>query len=365
MTTPAPSPLSRRSFLKQAAGSALLLSGIGGAQSAQAQEAAPTARAKNLLASCFAVDMHSHIGGSSFRRQVNDFPALQASTLAAVCMSLVADSPVIRYMDGHIQAFRQPEPGELYTNMLARLDFAEQAISSNKLRRITTHAELKSAKADGVPGVILTTEGSDFLEGKLERLQTVYARGVRHLQLVHYRADSGVADIQTEPASYHGTTRFGLDLARAGNELGMVLDVAHATFEAVKQYAAISTTPLILSHTAYNASPKPYGRTINAEHAKLVAATGGVIGVWANGAMFRTYADFADGVAKLADVVGAAHVGIGSDLNGVVHPMPFSYPSFPDLVDQLFRHFNEEELHQILGGNYLRVFDQVTAQRPA
>ena len=226
-------------------------------------------------------------------------------------------------------------------------------------------AELQASQRDKVGGIILATEGSDFLNGKLERLQTVYGRGVRHLQLVHYRANNGAGDIQTEQPLYHGATPTGLDIVRGCNQLGMVVDVAHATFETVKQIARVSSTPLILSHTSLAESPAPRSRRIGSEHARLVADTGGVVGLWTNGKAFPDFRSFAQGVAELAEVIGVAHVGIGTDLNGLLFPMPFTYTAFPDLVAELLDHFSGDELRKIVGANYLRVFEQATAPRTA
>jgi membrane dipeptidase len=358
-TLPPPS-FSRRRFL---IGSAVAISlwpgsGIHVAQAEESPLMELRARAISLLDSCLAIDMHSHVGGS--RHKFNDFSTIQSARLAAACLSLVSDTPVTDAAGGKIHAVRQPRPGELYANMLERLDFADNAINSNRLRRITTLAELKAAKAEQAAGLILATEGSDFLEGRLEHLEVVYARGVRHLQLVHYRTDNGAGDIQSEPPTYHGATPLGLDIVRGCNRLGIVVDVAHATFETVQQVAEVSSTPLILSHTSYAEKPGRTSRKISAMHARLIAQTGGVVGLWTNGSDFPDFAAFAQGLARMAEVTGVDHVGIGTDLHGLLHPMPFSYDAFPDLVAQLFKYFNENDLRKILGGNYLRVFDRVT-----
>ncbi len=304
--------------------------------------------------------MHSHLGGTTAHRPVNDFDQLKASGFSAVCMSLVSDSPVLARDSGKIYAKRQPEPGELHRHTLERLDFADRAIADNGLKRITTLAELHQAKANKTVGVILATEGADFLEGKVEPLEVLYARGVRDLQLVHYRANSGLGDIQTEPATHHGATPFGLEVVRACNHFGMVVDVAHATFDTVKQIAEVCSTPLILSHTEFDTRPAHLSRRIHSEHAKLVAKTGGVIGIWTNANNLPNAAAYAQGVARMADVVGVDHVGIGTDKNGLPNPMMASYADFPDMVAAMLKYFKEDELAKILGGNYLRVFDAVT-----
>jgi membrane dipeptidase len=118
---------------------------------------------------------------------------------------------------------------------------------------------------------------------------------------------------------------------------------------------------LILSHTGFTAEPKFQSRWIGADHAKLVADTGGVVGTWANASAFSSFADYAVGIAKLADLIGVDHVGIGTDKEAMHPPIFSSYAEFPELVRQLLLHFNEAEVEKIVGGNYLRVFGQVTA----
>ena len=61
------------------------------------------------------------------------------------------------------------------------------------------------------------------------------------------------------------------------NRLGMVIDLAHLTHDGVRQAVAVTKKPLILSHTVLET---PFARSVSAEHARLVAATGGVIGIF-------------------------------------------------------------------------------------
>ena len=316
-------------------------------------------RARALMARSPCVDIHGHVGGSGPARPVHDFPALQASGLSAACISLVSDKPVLGVTQGHIHARREPEAGELWQAMQARFDFADQAIREQGLRRITRAADLHETAPTSPVGLIIATEGADFLDGRAERLEPLHARGLRHLQLVHYRADNGIGDIQTEAPQQGGATPWGLELVRACQQLRIVVDVAHATLETVKQVARVSTAPLVLSHTALAAAPRPRSRSISAEHARVVADTGGVVGLWTSAGSFPTPAAFAQGAAALAEAIGVAHVAIGSDMNGLLHPLLSSYADFPQLVTALLAHFSEDETAQILGGNYLRVFAQV------
>jgi membrane dipeptidase len=97
-----------------------------------------------------------------------------------------------------------------------------------------TVSGVAGAEAPG-PSVrgVLAVEGCDFLEGRVDRVQEAFDRGIRSLQLVHYRANE-VGDIQTEAAVHGGLTPFGRDSVREMNRLGIVVDVAHATEAVVR-----------------------------------------------------------------------------------------------------------------------------------
>jgi membrane dipeptidase len=317
-------------------------------------------RARRLLKTAVAIDMHSHVGGTAPRWLLHDFPDVRAGGLSAVCIATVSDEPVLGHTDkDRVYATREPNPGEFHDFTLERLDFAEHAMREFDMIRIDTADDLRSAKARKKAGLLLATEGGDFLEGRLDGLELLYRRGVRHFQLVHYRADNGLADIQTEAPRYDGATPFALDVVRACNKLGVIVDVAHATLPAVRQIAEVSATPLILSHTQYVDKPGRRSRHINREHAELIRAAGGVVGQWINATDFPDYAAFAESLARLADAIGVDHVGIGSDMHGLFHPLLRAYTRFPELIAPLFDHFSEEEVGKIIGGNYLRVFEAV------
>ena len=101
--------------------------------------------------------------------------------------------------------------------------------------------------------IIQDIEGLDFLETKLERLEESHRRGVRTMQLVHYTPND-IGDFQTGAVVHNGLTPFGADVIRACNRLGVVVDVAHATADTVKQAVKVSSKPLLLSHTALRGS---------------------------------------------------------------------------------------------------------------
>ena len=282
------------------------------------------AQAQQLIASTTTVDMHSHAGRIAGVRNVEQRRAfvpvaapMRAGGMAAVCFAIVADSPCHRVMpDGRIHPYRNPDPGELYAYSTSSFERLHELIRRENLALITGAAGLRAAGA-GTPSAIVASEGADFLEGKLERVDEAYERyKLRHLQLTHYRVNE-LGDIQTEARVHGGLTDFGADVIRRCNQRGIVVDMAHGTYDLVKRAASVTTKPLLLSHTSLNANPPIHSRTISPDHARAIAATGGVIGVWPPSSIYPDLRAMARGMKRLADLVGVDHVGLGSDMLGL------------------------------------------------
>jgi membrane dipeptidase len=316
-----------------------------------------------LLDSVVGIDIHSHAAGANARpKPIYDLAErIRAGRMTAVCLSHPGDAPVIRREpDNRIRTVRQPDPGELWRFTQRRLKWFDDLVAEQGFRRALRQGDLDAAHRDKAPTIVQTIEGCHFLEGKLERIGEVYRRGVRHLQLVHFlRSDLG--DNQTEPADQGGLTEFGRETIAECNRLGIVIDVAHATMQLVEAAAKASKTPLILSHTAVaRTQPAQFSRRISPEHARLVASTGGVIGVWGNPATFKSMGDYVAAIALAVDVAGPEHVGLGTDNSGF-GPTPAvwdDYRDFPLLVSQMRRRgFSSDDIRKIGGGNYLRVFN--------
>jgi membrane dipeptidase len=310
-----------------------------------------------------AVDLHSHAGnltqmsyGRGSFAPVAD--PMRQGGMSVISLAVVADSPVIKVMVGRVRPSRDPRPGELYAYSQRSFPTLHALAREQGMPIIRTAAELRAARS-GRPGIVVASEGADFLEGQIERLDEAYQRwALRHLQLTHYRPNE-LGDIQTEPSVNDGLTTFGTEVIRRCNAMGIVVDVAHGTFELVKKAAAVTTKPLVLSHTSLINRPSARTRRIMPDHARAIAATGGVIGIWPISEYFPNLVAYAtDGFAKMVDIVGIDHVGLGTDQLGLVGPstMP-SYTDLPQLAAALRIRFNAEETAKLLGGNFRRVFE--------
>jgi membrane dipeptidase len=278
--------------------------------------------------------------------------------MAVSCLAVVSDGPTHRVMhDGRIHPYRTPDPGELYA--YGQLAFARlHAMAHDQGLAIITDLEGMRAAQAGTASAIIAAEGADFLEGQPDRVGEAYTRwSLRHLQLTHYRVNE-LGDIQTEPPVHGGLTDIGAAVIRRCNRLGIVVDVAHGTFDLVKRAVAVTTRPLVLSHTSLLTRATPFTRRITADHARLVAQTGGVVGVWPPEHEFPTLDALAVGMARMVDAVGVDHVGLGSDMRGLVGPSVFpDYDALPGLAAALLNvGFSAADTGKILGGNYQRVF---------
>jgi membrane dipeptidase len=316
-----------------------------------------------LVDGVIGVDIHSHAAGANGRRTPTyDLAArMREGRVTAVCLQHAGDLPVLRLdPQNRVIVVRAPEPGELWRLAQSRLAWFDALVKDQGLRRALSPGDLEAAHRDRVPAIVQAIEGCHFMEASLERLGEVHRRGVRHLQLVHYlRSDLG--DNQTAPPDQGGLTPLGRDVIAECNRLGVVVDVAHGTMAMVEGAARASRTPLVLSHT--NLTPRildPYTRLIPREHGRLVADTGGVVGIWASPG-FLTLSRYVDGVAHAAETLGVDHVALGTDNSGfgTSEAIWSDYGDFPVVVRQLRRAgFSAADVGKLAGGNYVRVFNQ-------
>ena len=354
---------SRRGFLTTLAAGATLLR----ARSLEAAE--PDQRLAQVLARTIAIDLHSHVGIPFGKRNapLSAFDLrgeMKRTGFSAVIQTYEVDSVPAR-------------PGEDYNHNLEALDFEDRLLAAARVSRALTLKDLETGHAQGQPRVIQSAEGAQYLEGRIERVEEVYRRGLRNLQLVHERDDQvkPMADIYTKAAHLGGLTEFGAEVIRACNRLGIVIDLTHMSYDAVKAALKISTQPVIFSHTALrpgpgeaNPAPDAAPRLLSREEAEDIAGAGGIIGVWTRGS--DTAKEYAESIRRVADVAGIDHVGIGTDTDlepgvGRTYTNQIwtgeSRGFFPAVAAEMLKTgFTSEEITKIGGGNFCRVFGKVT-----
>ena len=101
-------------------------------------------------------------------------------------------------------------------------------------------------------------------------------------------------------------------------------------------------------------------RQVTPEHAKAVAITGGVIGIWHISPSAEKYVQ---GVREMVEIIGTDHVGIGMDwpIEGINHIWPGQTQGMMYAVvgEMLKQGFTKEECSKIAGGNFCRVFKAI------
>jgi membrane dipeptidase len=350
------------------------------------------ARLAGVLAKTVAIDMHNHVypagtephphhgaqggpqGGPSAQEESHAAEhwigeELKRAGLAAVCASFVLDFAA------------NDKPGDARVNFLNWLSKVDAQLEKGQIRRALTRPDLERAHAEGQPTIVQTVEGAMFIEGDLGRIAEVYARGLRHLQLLHEHDDmvKPLGDVNTVAAHMGGLTPFGADVVRECNRLGILVDLAHASHETVLGALKVSTKPMLISHTSLDThagnNPRVFEmmkpRLISKEHARVVADAGGVVGVWTH--MADSLSDFVLSVKQMVDAIGVDHVGMGTDndllatrpgqsLNDVWPGLTGGF--FPAVATEMLRQgFAPAEIAKIGGGNYCRIFGQATTVR--
>lgn len=336
----------------------------------------PDPKVKAIVTKTIGIDTHNHLdvpfNVSEFKGQQYDLAAeIKASGLTAICMTFCVDRPALT------------QAGEAYGRFIMSLDEMDDLLKANGLTRALNYADLKKAHKEHQPVVIQSVEGGHFIEGKSERIQIAYKRGLRHLGLMHDgQTTPPMGDIYTDPPQYNGLTQSGIETIKECNRLGILIDLAHCSNDALNKAVETSTKPMLISHTGLNTqlgtnekmAKMMMPRLISKEQAKIFASAGGVIGVWTH--LADTPLDYAENIRALADVVGTAHVCIGTDTkmatpvngnNGFGSKTNQSWENtkagfFYTVADALLKTgFTENEIVQIGGGNYCRIFDSATS----
>ncbi len=354
---------SRRDFLSMlAAGSAVL-----SRRSLDAAE--PDPRLTQVLQRTISIDLHSHVGIPFGKPNAPlppfDLPGeMKRTGFSAVIQTYEVDSV-------------PAGPNEDYRHNLEALDFEDRLLAASHVSRALTLKDLEAGHAQKQPRIIQSAEGAQFLQGRIERVEEVYKRGLRNLQLVHERDDQvkPLGDIYTKTAHLGGLTDFGADVIRACNRLGIVVDLTHMSYDGVKSALKISTQPVIFSHTGPlpgpgepNKIPNMTPRLLGRDEMREIGAAGGIIGVWCHGS--DTAREYAESIKRVVDVAGVDHVGIGTD-SDLEPNVQRTYTNaiwkgetrgfFPAVAAEMLNvGFTPEEVTKIGGGNFCRLFGKVT-----
>ncbi|HZC66441.1 MAG TPA: membrane dipeptidase, partial [Candidatus Dormibacteraeota bacterium] len=236
------------------------------------------------------------------------------------------------------------------------------------------------------------------------------ALGVRYMTLSHFY-NNDWADSSTDTPAHNGLTDFGKEVVREMNRVGMMVDISHVSDKTFYDALQVSKAPLLASHSSSRALDN-HPRNMTDEMAKALAAKGGVVQInYERSYLSQEYNDkfktvvgdisrleekfkkecgddedcaikkqeefvqqlihegklphvswekIVDHIDHFVKLVGADHVGLGSDFDGADMPEGMeSAAGLPKITDALMRRgYSDGDIRKILGGNTLRVMER-------
>ncbi|MBB4632950.1 membrane dipeptidase [Sphingosinicella soli] len=315
------------------------------------------------------VDLHAHPGrffmsGAPKTPFVASYPEpdaaravaeMRSARLGAAVFATVADLPVLERTDRGIGATRAFGPGEALADHQRQIGAANRVFQREQLPLARTGEDIAAAHAEGRLAGLLSIEGGDFIEDRLDRIAHAAASGVRSITIIHYRTNQ-IGDTQTEAPTHGGLTALGRDTIRAMEAAGLLVDLSHASPRTVADATAIAARPMLLSHSNVAPAGGSHPRLVTLEDALRVTATGGVVGCVPAGFAQASFDDFVDTIFRMIDQLGIDHVAIGTDMDFTYRSVLPSYRDWPTLARALLaRGLEETEAARVMGGNVMRI----------
>jgi membrane dipeptidase len=295
---------------------------------------------------------------------------------------------------------------------LQQIDHVHEAVRRhpNDLVLATTAADVRRAASEKKIAALMGMEGGHMIDDDLGTLRDYARLGVRYLTLTHFK-NNNWADSSTDKPKHNGLTDFGKDVVRELNRLGVMVDISHVADKTFADVLALTTVPVIASHSSCRAISN-HPRNMTDDMMRALAKNGGVIminyevsylseenrvardkggGVVAlldrtskacggdeNCSMLRiarmtreamdqgtlppvSWEKIMEHIDHAAKVAGVDHVGLGSDFDGATMPIGMEDASqLPRLTTALLaKGYSAADVEKILGGNILRVMEQV------
>jgi membrane dipeptidase len=270
------------------------------------------------------------------------------------------------------------------------------------LRLAGTAREVEDARRAGRIASLMGAEGGHSINNSLATLRTLYQLGVRYMTLTH-NSNTAWADSATDEPAHNGLTKFGVEVVREMNRLGMLVDLSHVAPDTMRDAIRASRAPVLFSHSSSRAVCD-HPRNIPDDVLAALPANGGVamatfvsqfvlpeMAPWskrldefleshgsnkyardeeltglldefeaADPAPEPTVATVADHLDHMREVAGIDHLGLGGDFDGTKHlPAGLSDVSgYPNLIAELLgRGWSETDLAKLTWRNALRVLE--------
>ena len=307
---------------------------------------------------------------------------------------------------GHAKAFEKAE-------QIFEATHQEVEKNRKKAEIATTPKQGYKLEKKGKRAIYLGIENGYPIGNNLDNINHFYDLGARYITIVHSH-NNDISDSSTDKVGpeYNGLSSFGEEVVERMNELGIMVDVSHASDSAFYDVLELSSKPVIASHSCARAlCDNP--RSLSDDMLKALAEKGGVIQMcilsdyvkkleqsperiegkkafrkkhsdWSNYTPeerkqglkdwyqldvnfppnLATVSDAVDHIDHIVKVAGIDHVGIGTDFDGGGGLEDcFDASELGNITLELVkRGYSEEDIRKIWGGNFMRVFSEVAAK---
>ncbi len=302
-----------------------------------------------------------------------DLPRLQTGNVALQVFSATTKSPAGQNYDSNetdtsdritLLAVASLWPPETWNSIFERARYQLQRLkdiaedSNGELvfiRDRQSFAEFVERRESGekIVGGIYLIEGAHPIEGSVDKLDQLVDEGLAIAGFTHF-FDNRLG------GSLHGTSGAGLtEFGRAAlarmDELGVIVDIAHASPQMVEDILAQTDRPVILSHGGMK-GVCDFNRNLEDELMQRVAAAGGLIGIgyWEGAVCDVTPAGIVRSIRYAIDLLGARHVALGSDYDGATAVLIDTSELAILTQTMLDEGFTEEEIRLVMGENVKR-----------
>ena len=334
-------------------------------------------QASALHRTLFVADLHADelLWGRDLLLRVDrghvDLPRLQEAKVALQVFSAVTKTPRDMNYDRNtgetdniaLLALAQRWPGETRASLRARATYQAEKLQDAILRAggaitlITSRDTLLAfaQRRGGDPmqvGALLAIEGLHALDGTLENVDVLFAHGYRMMGLTHF-FDNAVAG-SAHGVTHGGLTALGRQVVSRMEQLGIIVDLAHASTQTVQEVLAMATRPVVVSHTGV-AAVCPGPRNLTDEQLRAIAANGGLIGIgyWDGAVCKPTVGNIVKAITHAVRVMGVQHVGLGSDFDGATET-PWDTRGVIVITHALLEAgMSADDVSRVMGGNTL------------
>ncbi|XP_058807282.1 dipeptidase 1-like [Phymastichus coffea] len=247
---------------------------------------------------------------------------------------------------------------------------------ARKMRLVTSSKELEQAHRDGVIASLVGIEGGHSIGASMAVLRSFHHLGARYMTLTHKCntpwADAAIADdpdkdLVTLGFYSDGLTNFGKAVVRELNRLGMLVDLSHVSVHTMRDALAVSTAPVVFSHSAARALCNS-SSNVPDDVLRNLTLNGGLVMVSFDSAHLScgdkaSMHDVIAHINHIKTVAGVDHVGLGAGYDGISSP-PTELPDvsgYPLLLAELTRdrRWPTSDIKKLVGGNLLRVLKEV------